>query len=226
MTGDQADMLRRLKAVLPHGWFADETPALDALLGGLASVAAGLHALLRYVRMQTRIATAAGIFLDLIAQDFFGPQLIRSVGQSDNAFRANISADLLRERGTRNAVINVLTDLTGRMPVVFEPSRPADTGAWGIAAAYGTNSTPSAGGAGGWGSLMLPFQCFVTAYRPQGQGVASVTGWGQPAGGWGGGIIEYASLSLLQGQILDADINAAIAGVMPVSSIAWTQISN
>jgi len=216
-------MLQRLKAVLPVHWFADDTPVLDALLGGLASVAAGLYQLLADVRLQTRIATATDVFLDMIATDFFGARVTRRTGESDAAFRATIIADLVRERGTRAAVVSVLTDLTGRAPVVFEPARPADTGAWGVGSAYGS---AAASGAGGWGSLMLPFQCFVTAYRPQGQGVALVSGWGQAAGGWGAGIIEYASLSMVQGQVLDADIDAAIASVMPVASIAWTQISN
>ena len=119
---------------------------------------------------------------------------------------------------TSSAAKSVAADLTGRAPIVFEPSRPADTGAYGTAAGYGA--------AGGWGSLALPFQCFVTAYRAQGSGIATVAGYGGPSGGYGGGAIEYASLAMIQGQITDADIDAAIARVMPVSSIAWTRISN
>lgn len=223
MVGDQTDMLGRLKAVLPLHWFADNTPVLDALLSGLASTASGLYQMLAYVRLQTRIATATDVFLDMLAVDFFGTRVARRAGQSDDAFRANISTELLQDRGTRTAVISVLTNLTGRTPIVFEPARPADTGAWGVGSSYGSTD---ASGMGGWGSLMLPFQCFVTAYRPQGQGVALVIGWGGFAGGWGSGIIEYANLSMIQGQILDIDIDAAIASVMPVASIAWTQISN
>ncbi len=80
--------------------------------------------------------------------------------------------------------------------------------------------------AGGWGSLMLPFQCFVTAFRSQGSGIANVAGYGQSAGGYGTGAIEYAALAMITGQITDTDITRAIAGVMPVSSIAWTRITN
>ncbi len=218
MTGDVDDMMRRLKAVLPPRWFPDATPLLDGLLAGLADSAAWLYGLLQTVRAQTRIATASGAFLDMIAQDFLGARLVRGVAQSDAAFRARIGRELLRERGTRPALIGVLSDLTGRAPVVFEPARPADTGAWGIATGYGV--------AGAWGSLSLPFQCFVTAFRPAGIGIATVSGWGAPAGGYGVGAIEYAGLSMVEGQVTDADIDAAIAGVMPVAAIAWTRITD
>ncbi len=218
MIGDQSDMLRRLKTALPLRWFDDDTPVLDGLLAGLASVWAWLYELLAGVRLQTRIATAVDTFLDLIAQDFFGSRITRRVAESDDVFRARIGRELLRERATRAAVVSVLTDLTGRPPVIFEPARPIDTGAYGVATGYGV--------AGGWGSLALPFQCFVTAFRPQGTGIASVTGYGQAGGGYGQGAIEYADLSMIESQVTDADINAAIAGVMPVAAVAWTCISN
>ena len=186
-------MLARIKAVLPARWFPDETPLLDGLATGLADAAAWLYALLANVKLQTRLATATGGFLDMIAQDYFGARIVRRAGQGDASFRARIQTELFRERGTRGALISVLQDLTGRTPVVFEPARPADTRAWGVALGYGL--------AGGWGSLMLPFQCFVTAYRPVSSGSDA-------------------------GEITDADIAAAAAGVMPVAAIAWLRISN
>jgi hypothetical protein len=82
------------------------------------------------------------------------------------------------------------------------------------------------GVAGGWGNLDLPFQCFVTAYRPTGSGIAVVAGWGEPSGAYGQGAIEYASLAMVQGQITDADIYAAVADVLPVATIGWTRITN
>lgn len=218
MTGDRNDVLARIKAVLPARWFADATPLLDGVVSGLAEAGAWLYGLLGNVKLQARLLTATGGFLDMIAQDYFGARVARRAGQGDKAFRAHIQSELLRERGTRGAVISVLTDLTGRPPVVFEAARPADTRAYGQACGYGA--------AGGWGSLMLPFQCFVTAYRAQGQGIATVAGWHTGGGGWGVGAIEYATLDMLAGEITDADINAAVAGVMPVAAIAWTRISD
>ena len=40
--GSIADMLGRLKAVLPTRWFADETPVLDGVLSGFAATAAAM----------------------------------------------------------------------------------------------------------------------------------------------------------------------------------------
>ena len=47
-----------------------------------------------------------------------------------------------------------------------------------------------------------------------------------PAGGYGEGTIEYASLEMVQGQVTDDDIYAAVADVLPVAAIGWTRITN
>ncbi|MGH7152478.1 MAG: hypothetical protein ACREF3_01015, partial [Acetobacteraceae bacterium] len=197
MLGDQQDMEARLMAVLPSRWFPDEVPVLGAVLQGLASAWAWAFSTLQYVKTQTRIASATGVWLDVIAQDFFGPRLTRAIGQQDDAFRSRIQLALFRERGTRGALFAALEDLTGRTPVIFEPRRTGDTGGYG--SARGGGSGLAYGLAGGWGSLMLPFQCFVTAYRPAGTGIAFVNGWAGGAGGYGIGVIEYADLTMVQG---------------------------
>ncbi len=211
-------MLARMRAVLPARWFGDVAPVLDGVLGGMAEQWSRLHGLLLAVVRQTRLSTADGGFLDMIAGDFFGRGLRRRNAEADDPYRARIAAELLRERGTRRAVLSVLTDLTGRAPDVFEPARPADTGGWGLCVGYGA--------LGGWGSLGLPMQCFVTARRPAGQGIRVVAGWGATVGGWGGGVIRYATRAEIAGQVTDADIADAVAGVMPVASIAWLRITS
>jgi hypothetical protein len=224
MTGDQADMVARMRAVLPARWFPDDAPILDGVLNGLASGWSWLFQLLQYVTSQTRLATATGVWLDVIAQDFCGTRLTRRSGQSDDAYRHRIRQELLRERGTRNAVSSVLLDLTGRSPAIFEPGLTGDTGGYG--SVIGGGGGIGYGTGGGWGSLDLPFQCFVTAYRPVGSGISLVSGWGDRGGGYGTGAIEYASLSMVQGQITDADIYTAVASVMPVAATAWTSITD
>ena len=143
MTGDQQDMLARLRTVLPTRWFPDSAPVLDGLLSGLASGWSWAYQQLQYVKAQTRIATATDIWLDIIANDFFGSRLARRTGQSDEAFRSRIQRELFRERGTRGAIIAVLQDLTGRAPLVFEPARSTDTGGY-------ASLTGAGGGVGYW----------------------------------------------------------------------------
>lgn len=224
MIGDLEDFQNRLVAVLPTRWFADQSPIRDAILAGLATGWSWSYGILQYVKAQTRIASASGVWLDVIARDFFGSEMQRWSGQDDDAFRLRIQRELFRERGTRAAVASVLQDLTGRAPMIFEPARPTDTGGYGSASATVTGLGYNI--AGGWGSLLLPFQCFVTAYRPMGSGIALVAGWNSSGGGYCVGAIEYANLSMVQGEVTDDDINAAITSVMPAASIAWTCISN
>ena len=223
MIGDREDMLSRLRAVLPTRWFPDSAPVLDGLLSGLATAWQWSHDLLQYVQMQTRIATATDIWLDIIALDFFGTRLVRRQGQGDPAFRNRIRRELFRERGTRGAIVAILEDLTGRTPVVFEPARITDTGGYGSIGRWWCSWIWLAGG---WGSLDLPFQCFVTAFRPLGSGIATVSGWGGPDAGYGVGAIEYASLEMIQGQVTDNDIYAAVADVLPIATAGWTRITN
>lgn len=224
-TGDQSDILQRLKGVLPR-WFGDGTPILDALLQGLAWAGSFVYSLISYTGLQTRIKTATDGWLDMIAADFFGAALMRAANQSDASFRARIIINLMRERGTRNAIIRVLQDLTGRTPLIFEPARPADTGGYGQAQAL------AYGAAGGYGSLLLPYQGFVTAFRPAGSGIPYVAGYGGAVGAPGPGgygiasRIQYGSLAMIQGSVADADIYAAIDSVKAAGTTVWTRISN
>lgn len=214
-TGDTQDMARRIKAVLPAGWFPDPAPTLWALLNGFGAGLAAIYSQISFAKIQTRLATATGVFLDMAALDYLGGRLVRRPGESDVSFSARLRQEILRPRATRQAVAQVLTDLTGRAPVVFEPARPTDTGGYGIAMGYGV--------AGDYGNINLPAQSFVVAYRGSISGFASVSGYGAPAGGYGVGAMEYVNGSGA-GQITDANIYAAVQSVMPAGSIAWVQI--
>jgi len=223
MTFTAAEMRARLRALLPTRWFADEAPALDALLAGPAAAWARLAAIIDFARRQTRIATAEGAWLDAIARDFFARRLRRRAGEADADYATRIRRALRRERGTRRAVIESLTDLTGLAPDVFEPARPADTGAWGTRFAFA--AADGAACAGRWGSLNLPFQCLVTARRPGGVGIARLGPWGGNTGGWGSGGTVWAASAMLSGPVSDADIRAAVTDVLPAGTIAWLRIT-
>lgn len=215
-----ASILARLRGVLPRRWFADpETsdapsgaPVLDALLLGLADAWVRLHALLAEVRAQTRLSTATGGFLDIASRDFLGSRLRRREGEADDAFRTRLLRALRRSRATRPALTAALVELTGREPDVFEPARPADTGA------YGEGRSLAWGVAGGWGSLSLPCQCFVTARRPRGQGIALLGGYGTA------GPLAYGTPAMIRGQATDTEIFAAIADTLPAGTTAWARI--
>jgi hypothetical protein len=218
MIGDTNDMLGRLKQVLPARWFADVTPILDALLTGLASAWSGLYALLGYVQTQTRIATATGIFLDIASVDYLGGALPRRAAEADAAYSQRIRENLLKPSATRAGLVETLINLTGRAPVVFEPLNATDTGGYNINLGYNT--------AGGYGSANLPYQFLLTAYRPNSTPVSNAGGYGVGPGGYDNAPMFYADTTEFAGTVSDAEIYAAIAAVLPTSSIAWTQISN
>ncbi len=220
MTGDPQDIFVRMKRAMPP-WFVgnsveDDNPIIDALLTGIAYGYAFFYTLYSYALLQVRIATATDGWLDLISSDFFGTNLPRK-GQSDSVFRAQIIYNIFRERATRKAVHDVLTQITGREPIIVEPTLPIDTGAYGVCYGYGMG--------GAYGSLLLPYQAFVTAFRPQINGAAGMNGWGGYLGGYGVGSEVYAHHDDLFG-IRDADIYAAIESVKPLGTKIWVAISN
>ncbi len=231
-TGDQTDTAARARGTLPGGWFprtaagtASATPVLDAAMAGPAWGWAWLYGLLGYVTEQHRIETATDSNLDLIGGDYFGTGLIRRGGETDAAYRQRILANLLAPRGTRAAVITVLTALTGKAPTVFEPARPADTGAYGNIAAGILDTGLGYNVAGAYGDLLLPAQFFVTAHRPVGGGIQGAAGWNTGAGGWGVGAIEYASMAMIANEVTDADIYAAVNLSRPAGVTAWVAIT-
>jgi hypothetical protein len=159
-TGDHDDMFGRLKGLLPAGWFTSgQTPNLDALVHGIAALMSQVYAMVAYAMLQTRINTATDGWLDLYAADFFGSTYQRRPAQSDVSFRAQIMANLFRERGTRGGVIKLVQDMTGHTPTIIEMGMPSDTGAYSRKGGYGRF--------GAYGSQSLPPGTFIVkAKRP------------------------------------------------------------
>lgn len=218
-TGDQQDIYRRLTGYLPR-WFGDAPPLIDALMQGFAYGLAFVYSLITFAKLQTRIKTATGGWLDMIAADFFGASVFRATNETDTSFLNRIIVNMFRERATRAAVTKVLLDLTGRAPIIVEPKRPLDTG--GYRSGY-----IGYGVAGAYGSLVHQYQAFVTAYRPIGTGIPYVAGYASsPSGYRTPSRGEYASVSMVQTSVSDADIYAAVASVIPVGTIVWMRISS
>lgn len=232
-TGDQGDILRRLKAVVPVGWFPDQSPVLDGVLSGISAVWSWAWSLLDYVNQQLRISTATDINLDLLSADFLGAGLPRIAGENDTSYRRRIKASIFREMGTRKAVSDAIETATGQAPGIFEPALASDTGGYGsVGGRVGTGL--AYGMAGGYGSYDLPFQAFITAYRPsasvgggvQGYSSAALAPYAPAVGGYGAGSIDY-----LQGQssfvsISDEHLYDAANAVRPIATVLWVGISD
>jgi hypothetical protein len=215
-TGDQADISARLKALLPP-WFPDVAPIASAVVAGPAKVLTFAYDFIQFVRAQTRIATATGGWIDLIAWDYFGVRFMRRRGEADDSFQARILPEILRPRSTRVAITRMLTDLTGRAPVIREPWNPGDCGAYG-------NGTMAYSQAGCYGSLLLVNQVFVTSLRPLGAGIPSIAGYGTYGGGYGVGAMAYVDMSQIVGPVTDAEIYQRTADVIAAGVTAWEQI--
>lgn len=216
-----------------------------------------------YTKTQARIATASGFWLDYVAADFFGSLITRHPQESDFNFRRRLIINLLVDHGTRCAIVCNLTNLTGYVPKIVELMETGDCGAYSVIGqtyqrstgpntvqnvpyyppiAYGT-ADGSVAGAGAYGSMSYPFQCFVRAYRPLGEGIANVNGYSGmlsgyqtlPPGGFGYvdgrrplnmGLGQYCALDEISGSVTDQDIYDTVSRSTVAGVIAWTNISD
>lgn len=156
-----SDILARLQKWLPDGWFPRNIGTrIFAMLAGMAAPLSMVLAQLTYTKLQTRVRSATDGFLDMISYDYFGGALPRLNAEVDDAFRARIMARLIQSSVTRDGMISTLTTLTGRVPRVFEPKRPMDTGGWG------GNPFGGYGVAGGYSNPSIQtMQALIVVYR-------------------------------------------------------------
>lgn len=211
--GDQSDFFSRLKAQIPASWF-QSSPNFDATLQGPAWAMSTIYAQITYATLQTRIKTATDGYLDLISNDFFGTDLPRLPNETDGAFRTRILANLFVKGPTRANMSAVLKLVTGIAPIIFEPSNTSDSGGWDGAFFWDT-------GMGQWGDP-LPYQSFVTAYRPIG-GAQSLAEWDtyrfmwDAYGAWSDSPVTSTT---------DAAIIAAVESTRMTGTVVWLQITN
>ena len=226
MADDANDFVRRISAMLPKRWFGDSTPNLNAILASLATPWAWLSGSLEYVALQTRVSTATDDWLDLISYDYFGDRLKRNLNEPDNNFRSRIQVALLGDAVTRSAIFGRLQELLDTPPIIFEPSFPRDTGAYTSSSEESLYSSSGLayGTVGGWGSLTLPFQAFITVNRAPVSSRGTLTGYSTSNGGYGTGSSSYTDLADLPGRVTDQDIQAAIVDHLPVNTTAWLRI--
>lgn len=214
--GSADDIVARVKLLLPKGWWRFHAPIRDAILGGIADLSSWSYSLFVYAKLQTRVAWATDIWLDIISRDYFGTTLVRKTNEADSAFRLRIQKELIRERVTRKGMIQAVEDLTGLPATVFEPWNTGDTGAW-------DNGTFALDIAGGWGDY-LPAQAFLNVTPPGVQGIAGIGGWDSGYLAWDGGIGMWVDMGLITGAVTTQDIYDTINKTRPTGAIVWTQL--
>ena len=218
-TGSSSDILSRIRKLIPRGWFQWAASYRDAILGGLSDSASWSFLLIGYARAQTRLATAYGIWLDILCYDFLDRFLARN-GATDDAFRALIKATILQERVTRKGMLAAVTTITGIAPWIFEPWNTSDTGAYsGARAKYG--SFGYGVGQGGYGNMGLPCQAFMQIHRGAPSGVPNVEGYNKSAGGYGAGAIEYVGSATALSGITNAMICDVASKTKPTGTTIW-----
>jgi hypothetical protein len=225
--GSAADILERVKRLLPTSWFSYVAPYRDAIIGGAGDLAAWSYSLVAYARTQSRLATASGIWLDILSYDFLGRFLPRTT-TSDDIYRVTIRATILQERVTRAGMLNALLTLTGNQPVIFEPWNTYDTGAYsglgmgGDGIKYG--SMGYGVGRGGYGNMQLPAQTFLKVFRGASSGVPNVEGYGDPVAGYGVGAGEYTGPLIALDGITNEMIYRVINITKPTGTFCWVAI--
>jgi hypothetical protein len=221
--GQIPDIVARLRATLAP-WFPDpaQAPVLTSVLTSQADQFNFIYQYLQFAANQTRIKTATGGWLDLIAWDFFGSRFLRRLGEPDASFAARIIKEILRPRQTRAAISQMVVDLVGTPPQIQEAWNPFD---WGC---YGNPAGGCGYGIGiGYGSLRYPNQVFITTLNLPGSGIPNVAGYGSTGqGGYGavGSTAEYTDLSQVVGALTNVELYARISQVIAAGIIAWVDI--
>ena len=226
-TGDQGDITSRLQSYLPRNWFGDwaSAPIIGGVIAGIASALAAIYALIAFQWAQTRLQTSAGAWIDLWAADFLGSSLPRRLGEADSAYILRVRAAIFQARATRPAMVSMLTNLTGKAPIIFEPMRPLDTGC------LGANTGPASFcGVARMGSLAAPFSALITAFRPQVTGGSTGAAYANAIQISAMGVSTpnsyTGSLSAQTSIATDAAIYAAINATKPVGTNVGVAITN
>jgi hypothetical protein len=121
-------------------------------------------------------------------------------------------------------MVHALTNLTGAAPTIFEPWNPEDTGAYFNPANPTSGTNLGYGVAGGYGSRIMPAQCFITVKPPVLQGLSPSNGYGGILGGYTVGRMEYINPQQEAGSIANAEIYAKIDATKAAGVVCWTQI--
>lgn len=167
----QSDLRGYILALLPKGWFSVEAKQQGggayAIADAMASNDYQIYSNLLSTQQGIYITTATGAALDAISSDFFGTQLPRNPGETDDHFRNRIVARLFLPIGTRPGMETGLTRALGSAPIILEQNDAQYTGGYSTpnwSVVYGPLAFNTGGFYGqGYGE---PYQCLITVTQP------------------------------------------------------------
>lgn len=174
---------QELVAVYPSPWTSDAAKLPGGILYAVMNAFAGnlqmINDFLVYGFDSSRIATAENDALDLVSVDFYGTELPRKRGESDDAFRGRIQAQMFIPYTTRDAFIQAITALTGTAPRLISPWIAGQTSGFDWSYwDYDTEDRPAL-----YGDSSLKYQAFIQATLPSPtQPDAPSAIWGYDAG--------------------------------------------
>src|SRR3984957_15243341 len=124
---------QRMIAFFPYPWLSDTARSTAGVAYALfLSIGTELNYISQqmfYAWQSCRLQTPVNGALDLFAMDYFGNNLPRQSGESDNAYRARIQALLFQPQVTRQAIVNAIElAYPGTIVWAREPWNPSDTG--------------------------------------------------------------------------------------------------
>lgn len=218
-TGSQDDILGRLKRLMPNGWFGPDGsfPAVEAALAGLGAAFARVYALYAFAKLQTRLATMTGGWLELAASDFFD-NFKRLRGEIDPRYGRRLRLEVFRDRNTRNAIDRAVYDLTGQHPDVFEAWRPGCCGGLDTPS-FALDIT------GRLGDLTPRFETIISIPQPQNFGIPNWPGLDVSLAGLDANFALVSDDDIIGAGPTTADILAALERVRTASHTYWVNFT-
>lgn len=125
---DVEKLTAQLIELVPPSWTSVEAKKRGGvfwtLMAAIATIYSLVNIVIKQVKAQFRLATAAGVFLDAYSQDYFGTgterALPRGLGETDDSFRARIRAEILRVKATKPGIRRAVAEVTGAAPIIVE----------------------------------------------------------------------------------------------------------